>query len=113
MLNIDSDQLDRSRSRSGLSRSVRSGATSRFSQGPSTEGDVGFNQAAFRDGSIKPGVSNITYTVEGKFLLAKDEQSQYGVMYDPIYIFDTNTIFTMGVKLVRAKKTLHIEEEKK
>jgi len=51
-------------------------------------------------GSIKPYRTNITYSTEGDFILARESDSGT-TMYYPIYLYDRNTIYTMGQKLAR------------
>ena len=58
------------------------------------------DRIVFAVGALLPEPTNITYSRQGPFLLAKQE-TEHGVMYYPIYVLDKDTIFAQGHKLVR------------
>ncbi len=69
------------------------------------------NKVTYTYGTPTPTQCDIIPAKEGEIPLAKNDHAQIGTMYVPIYLFDKDTIFTMGSKLVRAKDGKGIEEK--
>jgi hypothetical protein len=59
---------------------------------------------------LPPAHCNIIPAKPGDILVAKYDYSPLHTVYWPIYLFDKNTIFAMGFKLMREKDSEGIEE---
>jgi len=60
------------------------------------------DRVIFKTGTIKPDDTPInTYRVNGPYLLVKTGDD---VFYVPIYVYDKNTLFANGVKLIRSEQ---------